>query len=67
MCNKDFLRSKGFIVGRRDYSRKTSFAGSFMVAQTIYPHEDPSNNSAYCIVGNDLDELVEEAIRHFGF
>lgn len=36
-----------------------------MVAQAIGADEDPSDSSAFCIVGDDLQELVDEAARHF--
>lgn len=50
----DALRSFGFEVGPRDVTRNQEFAGRFMVA-----------DESYCIVGDDLSELIEDAARHF--
>jgi hypothetical protein len=57
---KERLRDAGYLVGERDPDRNSAFPGSFMVAT----HET-AGNSQFCIVGDDLDELVFEAYeRH---
>lgn len=48
------LRSYGFQVGPRDPLRNPEFAGAYMVA-----------DESYCIVGDDLAELIVDAADHF--
>lgn len=49
------LRKHGFIVGDRDPNVPTPLPGRYMVH---YPDD-------YCIVGDDLTALVDEAVLHF--
>lgn len=49
-----FLESREFVVGARAADRNPSFKGKYMVADGIDP-------DGYCIVGDDLAELVKEA------
>jgi hypothetical protein len=61
------LRAADFIVGPRDARRKPGHAGRYMVAQPLAAGENAADNSAYCIVGDSLPDLVQEAARHFEF
>ena len=58
------LEKLGYTVGKRDPRLNTRFAGAFMVVEqhdeSELPTEDGSNGP-WCIVGNDLKWLVEEA------
>lgn len=59
-----FLRSYGWTVGERDPRLNTDFPGRFMCVE---PHEESElptrngENGPWCIVGDDLAELVDEA------
>jgi hypothetical protein len=55
------LQSHGFFVGERDATVKPEFPGRFMVRDT----ED--NEDGFAIVGDDLGELISEAIEHLRF
>jgi hypothetical protein len=58
------LREIGLLVGNRDPKRNKGFAGKFMVAEPI-SNEEITESNAFCIVGNNLDELVNEAFDFF--
>ena len=58
------LRQWGFIVGKRDPRLNTRFSGAFMVCESFEPAEVPTkdgSNGPWCIVGDDLTLLVEQA------
>jgi len=58
------LRAIGLIVGRRDPRRNTAFRGRYMVAEPIDPELLPTESArvgGYCIVGDNLAALVNEA------
>ena len=62
------LESYGFTVGERDPRLNTDYEGAFMVVEASYhdigDYELPTANGAngpWCVVGDDLDELVETA------
>ena len=58
------LREYGFIVGDRDPRLNTDHPGRFMVSEPAdgkaVPTKDGSNGP-WCIVGDNLDDLVIEA------
>ena len=56
------LTECGWFVGVRDPKRNTDFEGVYMVCEDLSegPSED-ARNGGFCIVGNDLAVLVEEA------
>lgn len=57
VSKSESLRQHEYFVGDRDPSVKPEFAGKFMV-------NDPTDPDGYAIVGDDLNELVEEAHQH---
>lgn len=62
------LEGLGFHVGARDPKRNTNFHGRYMVAETLEHEGGPDANSgdgSYCIVGDDLAELIREAYARF--
>jgi hypothetical protein len=62
------LREHGFIVGPRDPLRNTAFLGRFMVAQPINAAQLPTeaaSDTAWCVVGDNLTELVDHTINAF--
>lgn len=59
-----FLQSRGFTVGERDPRLNTAFKGAFMVVESHEESELPTEdgrNGPWCIVGDNLDELVDRA------
>lgn len=66
------LEQHGFTVGARDPRVNRAFTGKFMV---IEQHEDSqlptddARNGPWAIVGDDLDDLIEQAYdaNHGGF
>lgn len=58
-----FLENYGWFVGIRDRRLNTNYDGSFMVVEPYddsdVPTED-ARNGPWCIVGDDLDALIEE-------
>lgn len=48
------LRERGFILGKRDMRLNQNHSGAFMV-------REPFDNDPWCIVGDDLTDLVNEA------
>ncbi len=59
------VRAIGLLAGDRDRKRNRAFSGSFMVAEPYDKATDDANEGGFCIVGNDLLSLLDEAIRHF--
>jgi len=57
------LRQIGIEFSARDPKRNPDFPGAWMVAQLIEDDEEPANNSAWCIVGDDPNALIEEAVE----
>jgi hypothetical protein len=61
---KAFLERRGWTVGARDPRLNTDYPGEFMAVE---PHEEselPTRDGAngpWCVVGNDLPVLVDEA------
>ncbi len=58
-----FLKSYGYIVGDRDSRLNTNYPGKFMVSEPYEECEFPMEqyqNGPWCIVGDDLEELVNE-------
>ena len=58
-----FLRSYGFVVGDRELRLNTNYPGQFMVAESYDENELPTEdgrNGPWCIVGDDLEALVDE-------
>ena len=57
------LHRAGFYVGPRDPLRNTAFTGEWMVARSLeaYYTED-AGHGGFCIVGDDLPNMIEEAI-----
>ena len=59
----EVLESYGFKIGDRDPKMNTAFEGRYMVAEAYeagHTQEDGSGG-VWCVVGHDLDELVETA------
>jgi hypothetical protein len=58
------LLAIGFYIGPRDPQRNSAFEGKFMVCEDSSegPSEDAST-TGYCVVGDNLDVLVDEAHR----
>lgn len=55
--NELLLQSHGYFAGERDVKVKPEFPGRFMV-------RDPQDEDGFCIVGDDLNALVLEALGH---
>jgi hypothetical protein len=58
------LLAWGFICGPRDPRLNTNYPGAFMVAEHYEESELPtptSSNGPWCIVGDDIDALIDEA------
>lgn len=62
------LQEMGIECGARDPKRNTGFAGDYMVAEPLdygaAPTADASSGG-FCIVGDDLPALVDEAFDIF--
>lgn len=61
---KSILEAHGFICGPRDPRLNTDHAGTFMAVEGHDDGELPTkdgSNGPWCVVGDDLDALVEEA------
>lgn len=54
--NVHSLQSRGYFVGERDAKFKPEFSGRFMV-------RDTQDEDGFCIVGDDLNALVHEALE----
>lgn len=64
MNKLDELRKLGFIVGPRDPRLNRKYPGKFMVVESHDESElptDDGSNGPWCIVGDDLDALVQQA------
>lgn len=57
-----WLHKRGFYIGPRDPARNTEFEGEWMVCEEVLsgPSED-SSTGGYCVVGDDLNELISSA------
>ena len=58
------LEKAGFVVGKRDPRINTDYPGRFMVVEEHEESDLPTrdgSNGPWCIVGNDLNKLVEDA------
>jgi len=67
-----WLANNGYQVGPRDPRLNTKFEGSFMIVEAGYQddvlpnhilHTEDGRNGPWCIVGNDLSSLIDEAYR----
>lgn len=61
---RSWLESNGFVCGIRDPRINTDYPGKYMVAEEYEDSELPTRdgrNGPWCIVGNDLDELIQKA------
>lgn len=61
---KQELMVRGFIIGPRDPQLNTDFPGKFMVSQAYTEADLPTKGGSdgpWCIVGDDLNLLVDEA------
>jgi hypothetical protein len=59
-----WLREHGFIVGIRDSRLNTNYPGNFMVVEEYEDSELPTvdgRDGPWCIVGDDLAALVDQA------
>lgn len=64
------LEKMGFTVGKRDARLNTDFGGAFMVVEAHDESELPTRdgrNGPWCIVGDDLDALINEAFDSWEF
>lgn len=63
------LNSDGIYVGVRDPRRNTDYKGEFMICESPeygeYGSTKDAESGGYCIVGNDLDEMIIDAYNHF--
>ncbi|WP_226554840.1 hypothetical protein [Celeribacter naphthalenivorans] len=62
------LKEMGWIVGERDPNMNRAFEGKYMVAEQLqdgdpYPTDDASDGR-FCLVGDNLDALAQEAYQH---
>lgn len=58
------LNASGYYIGPRDPDRNTAFKGKYMVCATELLEAPPSpdaSNGGFCIVGDNLGELIETA------
>jgi hypothetical protein len=62
---RQWLTDHGYVVGLRLSNRNQDFEGDYSVcAQEIVGNTTADASDGYCIVGNDLEELVCEAYSH---
>jgi len=64
MTKRAFLEERGWTVGERDPRLNTDHAGGFMCVEPHDASELPTrdgSNGPWCIVGDDLDALIDEA------
>ena len=60
------LRYLGFYVGPRHSNRNMAFIGTYMVAEHVFSDStDDARTGGYCVVGDNLDELVTDAFNYF--
>jgi hypothetical protein len=61
------LHEMGIYIGPRNPSRNTAFVGCYMVCHdiTITGTTTDSGHGGFCIVGDDLSELVVDAYNYF--
>ena len=63
------LTKMGFTCGARDARLNRRFPGKFMVVEYHEESELPTEdgrNGPWCIVGDDLEELIDEAFNVWG-
>lgn len=61
---RSLLESRGWTVGARDARLNTDHEGAFMCVEAHDENELPTrdaSNGPWCIVGDDLPALVDEA------
>jgi hypothetical protein len=61
---KTFLVERGWTVGERNPRLNTDYSGEFMCVEHFEESELPTRDGAngpWCVVGNDLDELINLA------
>ena len=66
---KTFLEKHGWVCGLRDTRLNRAFAGRFMCAEPYDDDDTPTDdarNGPWCIVGDNLDPLIDEAYGHLG-
>jgi hypothetical protein len=59
-----WLQSRGFVVGDRDPQLNRAFTGRYMVAGVYDTSETPTDdgrNGPWCIVGDNVEDLVRHA------
>lgn len=63
------LQERGFYIGIRDPKRNKAFKGKWMVAEQvdIQIETDCADQGGYCVVGDDMNELIRDAAEHYGF
>jgi hypothetical protein len=62
------LLAYGYEVGKRNPQLNTDFKGAYMVAESYEDSELPTrdgSNGPWCIVGDDLDNLIDRAFDVF--
>ncbi len=57
------LEAIGIRLSPRDPSWRIGFEGTHMVSQILSEGETPDNSSAFCIVGNNVNDLVLDAFN----
>jgi hypothetical protein len=59
------LQTIGMFVGARDPNLNQAFSGRYMVAEPYEPGTvtEAASNGPWCIVGDDLAELVNDAFN----
>ena len=56
------LYEAGYYMGPRDPDRNRAFEGSFMICENVNVGvTDDASLGGYCIVGDDLDSLINDA------
>lgn len=68
MQRKKYLESLGFIIGKREPRLNTDYNGNFMVSQPYEESDLPTKDGSqgpWCIVGDDLESLIDEAYQTF--
>ena len=61
------LQRAGFVIGQRDPRINTNYPGQFMVAEWYEESQLPTkdgSNGPWAIVGDNLDDLIDEAFNN---
>lgn len=62
----DDLLNAGFFVGMRDINRNTAYTGRYMVCEDEnFQNTEDAAEGGFCIVGDDMEALVNEAHEQF--